>query len=80
MRLKKSLLALAAALLLTALALLLPPARESAKLMANDLFALSEAQNAYVYDRFAVAGGADRLPACALLGAAAARSPNGIIG
>ena len=72
MRLKKSLLALAAALLLTALALLLPPAREGAKLMANDLFALSEAQNAYVYDRFAVAGGADRLPACALLGAAAA--------
>lgn len=59
------------ALLLAVCALLLlgvvPPAREGAKLLMNDLFALSEAQNAYAYDRFAVAEAASRLPACALL-------------
>lgn len=72
MRLTPSKAALLAALLLVLLALALPPAREGAKLLANDLFALSESANAYVYDRLPVAAGAGRLPACVLLGAALA--------
>ena len=72
MRLTKSRIALMAALLLVLLALALPPVREGAKLLANDLFSLSESANAYVYDRLPVAAGASRLPACLLLGAALA--------
>ena len=72
MRLTKPKIALFAALLFLSLALVLPPTREGAKLLVNDLFALSESANAYVYERLSVAPNASRLPACILLGAAAA--------
>lgn len=72
MRLTKPKIALFAALLFLSLALVLPPTREGAKLLVNDLFALSESVNAYVYERLSVAPNASRLPACILLGAAAA--------
>lgn len=72
MRLTKSKIALLAALLLVLLTLALPPTREGAKLIVNDLFALSESVNSYVYERLPVADGAALLPACALLGAALA--------
>ena len=48
MRLTKPKIALFAALLFLSLALVLPPTREGAKLLVNDLFALSESVNAYV--------------------------------
>ena len=69
MRLNPSKIALLLALCTLLLLGLVPPAREGAKLLMNDLFALSEARNAYAYDRFAVAETAGRLPACALLAA-----------
>lgn len=69
MRLNPSKIALLLALCALLLLGLVPPAREGAKLLMNDLFALSEARNAYAYDRFAVAETAGRLPACALLAA-----------
>ncbi|MFR2151385.1 MAG: hypothetical protein ACLS7Z_13230 [Christensenellales bacterium] len=72
MRLTKPKIALFAALLFLSLTLVLPPTREGAKLLVNDLFALSESANAYVYERLSVAPNASRLPACILLGAAAA--------
>ena len=72
MRLTKPKIALFAALLFLSLALVLPPTREGAKLLVNDLFVLSESVNAYVYERLSVAPNASRLPACILLGAAAA--------
>ena len=72
MRLTKPKIALFAALLFLSLALVLPPTREGAKLLVNDLFALSESANAYVYERLSVAPNASRLPACILLSAAAA--------
>ena len=50
MRLTKPKIALFAALLFLSLALVLPPTREGAKLLVNDLFALSESVNAYVYE------------------------------
>lgn len=63
MRLTKPKIALFAALLFLSLALVLPPTREGAKLLVNDLFALSESVNAYVYERLSVAPNASRLPA-----------------
>ena len=51
MRLTKPKIALFAALLFLSLTLVLPPTREGAKLLVNDLFALSESANAYVYER-----------------------------
>ena len=72
MRLTKPKIALFAALLFLSLALVLPPTREGAKLLVNDLFALSESVNAYVYEGLSVAPNASRLPACIVLGAAAA--------
>ena len=50
MRLTKPKIALFAALLFLSLTLVLPPTREGAKLLVNDLFALSESVNAYVYE------------------------------
>ena len=67
MRLTKPKIALFAALLFLSLTLVLPPTREGAKLLVNDLFALSESANAYVYERLSVAPNASRLPACILL-------------
>ena len=55
MRLTKPKIALFAALLFLSLTLVLPPTREGAKLLVNDLFALSESANAYVYERLSVA-------------------------
>ena len=54
---------------LSALLLLfcLPPARQSAMLLCNRLFALSQARNAYVYDFFSVPQDTSALPALALL-------------
>lgn len=54
---------------LSALLLLfcLPPARQSALLLCNRLFALSQARNAYVYDFFSVPQDTSALPALALL-------------
>ena len=72
MRLTKPKIALFAALLFLSLTLVLPPTREGAKLLVNDLFALSESANAYGYDRLSVAPHASRRPACIRLGAAAA--------
>ncbi len=60
------LLAALAALCLAAL-LLLPAAREGAKLLANELFTASEAVNAYAYERFSVAANASRPLALLLL-------------
>ena len=74
MRLTKPKIALFAALLFLLLALVLPPTREGAKLLVNDLFALSESVNAYVYERLSVAPNASRLPACILLGVGALAS------
>ena len=74
MRLTKPKIALFAALLFLSLALVLPPTREGAKLLVNDLFALSESANAYVYERLSVAPNASRLPACILLGVGALAS------
>ena len=74
MRLTKPKIALFAALLFLSLALVLPPTREGAKLLVNDLFALSESVNAYVYERLSVAPNASRLPACILLGVGALAS------
>ena len=45
----------------------LPPARQSALLLCNRLFALSQARNAYVYDFFSVPQDTSALPASALL-------------
>ena len=50
MRLTKPKIALFAALLFLSLVLVLPPTREGSKLLVNDLFALSESVNAYVYE------------------------------
>ena len=74
MRLTKPKIALFAALLFLSLALVLPPTREGAKLLVNDLFVLSESVNAYVYERLSVAPNASRLPACILLGVGALAS------
>ena len=74
MRLTKPKIALFAALLFLSLALVLPPTREGAKLLVNDLFALSESANAYVYERLSVAPNASRLSACILLGVGALAS------
>ena len=54
---------------LSALLLLfcLPPARQSAMLLCNRLFTLSQARNAYVYDFFSVPQDTSALPALALL-------------
>lgn len=54
---------------LSALLLLffLPPARQSALLLCNRLFALSQSRNAYVYDFFSVPQDTSALPASALL-------------
>lgn len=67
MRLTLSKIALLTALCALLLLALVPPARESAALLLNDLFTLSEAHNAYAYDRFAVSETVSRLPACVLL-------------
>ena len=69
MRLNPSKTALLIALTALLLLIAVPPAREGAKLLMNDLFTLSEARNAYAYDRLAVAETASRLSACALLAA-----------
>ena len=61
MRPTKSTVALFAALLLALLTLALAPTREGAKLLVNDLCALSESANAYVYERLSVAPNASRI-------------------
>ena len=66
---KKRLFLFSAALGLLALLLLflLPPARQSAQLLCNRLFALSQARNAYVYDFFSIPADTSPVPALALL-------------
>lgn len=46
---------------------LLPPACQSAQLLCNRLFALSEARNAYVYDFFSIPADTSPVPALVLL-------------